>query len=87
MRAHIERARRGLGDLRVLADKTEKAERVILARAEQRLVEVSAQIERARPGVESAGDAGQQRYLDLITERATLHTVIAKAQKALGGGR
>ena len=83
MKAHMEKTRQGLGDLGVLADKTEKAERAILARAEQRLVEVSAQIERAQPGAEAADDAGQQRYLALVAERGQLHTVIAKAKQAL----
>lgn len=83
MKAHMEKARQGLGDLGVLADKTAKAERAILKRAEKRLSEVEGLIERARPGVEAADDAGQQRYLDLVAERGQLHTVIAKARQAL----
>ncbi|MDH6232993.1 hypothetical protein M2281_003604 [Mesorhizobium soli] len=83
MKAHIERIRANLGDLGALADKTEKAERAILQRAEARLAEVSSLIECARPGVEAADDAGQQRYLDLVAERGLLQTVIAKAKQAL----
>ncbi|MDH6233131.1 hypothetical protein M2281_003742 [Mesorhizobium soli] len=83
MKAHIERIRANLGELGALADKTEKAERAILQRAEARLTQVSSLIERARPGVEAADDGGQQRYLDLVAERGLLQTVIAKAQQAL----
>lgn len=83
MKAHMDRVRNNLGDLGVLADKTEKAERAILKRAEARLQEVSTLIERAQPGVEASDDAAQQRYLDLVTERGQLHTVIAKARQAL----
>ncbi len=83
MKAHIEKTRKHLGDLGVLAEKTEKAERAILKQAEKRLAEVSGQIERAQPGAEAADDAGQQRYLDLVAERGQLHTVIAKARQTL----
>ena len=83
MKAHMEKACQGLGDLGVLAEKTEKAERAILKRAEARLVEVSGLIERGQPGVEAADDAVQKRYLDLVAERGQLHTVIAKARQVL----
>lgn len=83
MKAHIEKTRASLGELGALADKTEKAERAILKQAEKRLADVSTLIERARPGVEAADDAGQQRYLDLVAERGQLHTVIAKARQTL----
>lgn len=83
MKHHIDRARTHLGELAALAQKTEAAERRILAAAEQRLEAVQAEIEKARPGVEAADDAAQDRYLELVTERGKLHTVIAKARQAL----
>lgn len=83
MKAHIEKARTQLGELGALAHKTDAAERKILAAAEERLATVQEQIEQARPGVEAAGDADQDRYLELVTERGKLHMVIAKAKRAL----
>lgn len=83
MKAHIERTRTHLGELAGLSAKTEAAERRILEGAEKRLAEVQSAIERARPGLEGAPDAAQQRYLDLVAERGQLNTVIARARKAL----
>lgn len=79
----MDRTRAQLGDLAGLAGKTERTERAILKQAEKRLAEVQAAIERARPGIEAAPDAAQQRYQDLIAERGQLHLVIAQARKAL----
>lgn len=84
MTAHADKARERLGELAGLAAKTEAAERRILQRAEERLAEVQAEIEKLRPGIEGAADADQQRYLDLVSERGQIHTVIAKARKSLG---
>lgn len=84
MKRHIENTRTHLGELHGLAAKTEAAERRILERATARLDEVNAAIERLHPGVETAPDASQDRYLSLITERGQLGTVIAKARQALG---
>lgn len=84
MKRHMERARKGLGELGALAAKTEAAERRILEQAERRHAEVVAQIERARPGIEAATDAAQQRYTDLVAERGRVEIVIAKARAALG---
>ena len=83
MKAHIKKVYDQLGDLAGLSAKTEAAERQILAAAEKRLATVQAAIERARAGVEASPDDAQQRYLDLVTERGQLHTVIAKAKQAL----
>lgn len=83
MKAHIKKVHDQLGDLAGLSAKTEAAERKILDAAEKRLATVQAAIERAAAGVEAATDDTQQRYLDLITERGQLHTVIAKAKQAL----
>lgn len=83
MSRHIARARKQLTDLHGLASTTEQAERRILQRAEARLSEVNAQLERLRPGVEAAPDASQDRYLALVEERGQLNTVIAKARQAL----
>lgn len=83
MKAHIKKVHDQLGDLAGLSAKTEAAERKILAAAEKRLATVQAAIERAAAGIEAAPDDAQQRYLDLVTERGQLHTVIAKAKQAL----
>jgi len=84
MKKHIENTRAHLGELHSLATKTEAAERRILQSATSRLDEVNAAIERLHPGVETAPDASQERYLSLINERGQLATVIAKARQALG---
>lgn len=84
MKKHVERTRRNLGELHGLAGKTEADERRILARAEARLEEVNAMIERQRTGIDGAPDAAQDRYTALITERGQLGVVIAKARKSLG---
>lgn len=76
--------RKRLGELAHLATKTEAAERSILSSAESRLAVVQSQIDRARVGVESAPDAAQDRYLELVRERGQLHQVIARARDALG---
>lgn len=83
MKRHMENARGQLGSLASLASKTEADERGILGRAETRLAEVGAALDRLRPGVEGAPTASQDRYLDLVHERGQLHTIIAKAQAAL----
>lgn len=84
MKKHLARARSQLGELHGLASKTERAEHRILKQAERRHAEVTAAIERARPGIEAAPDAAQQRYLDLVSERAQLDIVMARARQALG---
>ena len=83
MKKHIERTRRSLGELNDLSAKTQAAERRILERAERRHAEVLAALERARPGIEGAPDAAQDRYTDLVKERGQLEQVIAKARAAL----
>lgn len=83
MKRHIEKTRAGLSDLHGLASKTERTERNILAAAEKRHTEVCAAIERARPGVEAASEAAQQRYTDLVSERGQLEVVMSKARAAL----
>ncbi|MEN6544489.1 MAG: hypothetical protein ABFE07_00435 [Armatimonadia bacterium] len=79
----MEKARAQLGDLAALTSKTEAAERRILERAEKRLTEVQAEIDKLHPGIHGASEQAQDEYLALITERGQLHTVIAKAQQAL----
>lgn len=83
MKRHIANTRDQLGNLAGLADRTERTERRILEQAEKRLVEAQAAIERARPGIEAAPDAAQQRYQDLVAERGQLNMVIAQARKVL----
>lgn len=80
----INDTRDQLGDLGSLMAKTHVAEQAILKRAEQRLDEVQAELDKAGPGVEGAPDADQDRYLNLVKERGQLHQVIAKARVNLG---
>lgn len=84
MKRHISNTRASLNDLGSLASKTEDDERGILSRAEGRLADVVAQIDRQRAGVEAAPDPAQDRYLSLVEEKGQLEIVIAKAKKALG---
>jgi hypothetical protein len=84
MKRHISNTREHLGELDSMAKQTEASERGILQRAEARLEQVDAMIERQRPGVEAAPDASQDRYVALVEERGRLHVVIAKARQALG---
>jgi len=83
VKRHLSNTRARLGQLQALASKTEADERAILKKAEARLVEVNAGIERHRPGVESAPEASQDRYLSLVEERGQLHKVIAKSRTHL----
>lgn len=79
----IAETRGRLGKLAGLASKTEADEKAILEKAEARLQEVNAGLDRHRPGVEAAPDASQDRYLDLVQERGQLHIIIAKAKATL----
>ena len=83
MKGHMDKARRHLGELGDLAQRTEAAERGILERAEKRHAELVASIERARPGIEGAPDAAQQRYTDMVAERGQLEVVMARARQSL----
>lgn len=83
MSGEKEKAQSYLGDLAGLQSKTERAERAILASAEDRLELVQKMIARAQVGVEGASDAVQDRYLSLIEERGKLKLVIAKCHKNL----
>lgn len=83
MKRHIAKTQDQLGDLAGLADRTKRTEERILKQAEKRLVEVQSALERARPGIEAAPDAAQQRYQDLVAERGQLQVVIARAKQVL----
>lgn len=83
MKRHTSNTRDNLGELAGLAERTKRTEERILKQAEKRLADVQASLERARPGIEAAPDAAQQRYQDLVAERGTLHQVIAKAKAVL----
>lgn len=80
MNKHIDTTRRHLGELAAMSDKTEAAERKILARAEGMLAKVEADIEKVRP---TAMVDGADRYQELIAERGRLHQVIAQAKAVL----
>lgn len=84
MKAHADKVRKKLGELASLTARTEEDERRILDRAVKRRDVVQAAIERARPGIETAPEEGQERYQALITERGHLDLVIARANKTLG---
>ena len=84
MKRHISNAKSDLVGLHGLAAKTEASERGILERAEARLEEVTAMIERHLPGIEAAPESAQDRYSDLVQEAAQLRVVIAKARQVLG---
>jgi hypothetical protein len=84
VKAHTDNLRKRLGELAALTARTEADEHRILDRAEKRREIVQASIERARPGIESAPEEGQERYQSLITERGHLDLVIARARKTLG---
>jgi hypothetical protein len=83
MKRHIANTRQKVGELGRLADKTEADERRILERAQDRLDEVGAMIDRQRPGIDAASDEAQDRYVSLVEERGQLEMVIAKARKNL----
>lgn len=85
MKRHIANTRGQLSELDALARKTAADEHRILERASSRFDEVTAMIERQRPGVEGASDDAQSRYLDLVEERGQLQNVIAKAKRSLAG--
>lgn len=84
MKALMGKSRNMLVELGGLAAKTDHSERAILAAAEKRLAAIAPLIERARTGVQTASEAEQQRYTDLIAERGQLQIVIAKSRAELG---
>jgi hypothetical protein len=84
VKAHIDKTRKHLGELAGLANKTEAAEKRILLAAVKRLDVVQAEIDRLLPGIETADDSQQDKYIAMITERGQLNTVIAKAKANLG---
>ena len=84
MKAHIDKTKGQLGDLSRLAARTEQAERNILANAESRLQSVQADIDALQAGIEGKPEEDQNRYMDLVHERGTLHQVISRSKSALG---
>jgi hypothetical protein len=84
MKRNIEKVHNHLGELAGLANKTEAAEKRILLAAVKRLDVVQAEIDRLFPGIETADDSRQDKYIAMITERGQLNTVIAKAKANLG---
>ena len=84
MKKHLTNTRDNLGELAMLAAQSEASERRILQAAQHRVGVVQAQIDRAG-GVDASTGSGQDRYLDLVKERAQLHLIIARAQGVLAG--
>lgn len=83
MKEHIETARRQLGELGAMAQKTEAAEREILERAEKRLEEVMAGLKRLNRIAMTSDPDAQREYVELVQERGQLETVISKAREVL----
>ena len=83
MKRHIEKTRAHLGELHALGEKTEAAERKILAAAEKRHAAVLRELDDLRSGIEGMADDVQDRYLALVAERGQLDVVIAKARVVL----
>lgn len=72
--------RKNLGELAAMGQQTIEAERGILSRAEELLLEVEGQIPAAKQK-SLTGDGSE--YLDLIRRRGELTQVIAKARAVL----
>lgn len=80
----LSTVRRQLGELGVMSEQTQRAERQILERAQARLEEVEKAIASDRqPALAGDGEASQ-RYQGAIAERGQLQIVIAQARKMLG---
>jgi 4-diphosphocytidyl-2C-methyl-D-erythritol kinase len=79
--AHIDSTHRNLGELAAMAHQTQEAERKILARAEEQLDKVQADLKAAS---KAAMTGGGDKYMELVTERGRLQQVIASARKHLG---
>lgn len=75
----INQSRNQLGELAVMRHRINESERLILKRAEMRLDEVNAGIQKIRS---SALDHSQE-YRDLIKERGQLHIIIAQAKASI----
>ncbi len=84
MKLHSDKTKAQLGELGALSHKTEAAERRILEIAEKRLEEVQQALDRPQVGADSAPDEDQEQLLQMTTERAQLHQVIARSKQALG---
>ncbi len=80
---HVDGAKRRLSHLAGLSQKTEEAERKILAAAEDRLAVVDADLDKLRPRVE-LNPVAAGRYQDRMIERGHLVLVIARARKVIG---
>lgn len=83
MKQHIEDTRRQLGELGAMSAQTEAMERKILARAEEKLGEVEADIKKTRPLALVPGASEAEQYQRLIMERGRLMQVIAQAKAVL----
>lgn len=81
MQAHIDSAHRNLGELAAMAHQTQEAERKILARAEEQLEKVQADLKAAGA---AAMTGGGDKYMALVAERGRLQQVIASARQHLG---
>ena len=82
MQPNPDKVRGNLGELAAMAAQTDEAERKILKMATARLEVVESQIEQTRKTAFTNGESAQ-KYQKLITERGTLHQVIAKANAVL----
>jgi hypothetical protein len=79
----IELTRRHLGELGVMAHKTEQTERNILARAEQLLADIETKINTAQSHAMVGDNESNQDFTDMVEERERLQQVIERAQAIL----
>lgn len=82
MKPNPDHVRSNLGELAAMAHQTDEMERKILKLATVRLKVIESEIEQARATAFTNGDSAK-KYQELITERGTLHQVIAKANAVL----
>lgn len=75
----MSRSRGQLGELAVMQHRVNESEKLILKRAEARLDEVNARIQKIRS---SALDLPRE-YMDLIQERGTLNIIITQARASI----
>lgn len=80
MQAHIDNTHRQLGELAAMSHQTQEAERRILARAQEMLTQIEADIPAAR-SASLTGDG--DHYMHLIAERGRLQQVVASSRQYL----
>lgn len=80
----LNTTRQHLGELGAMSEQTQRAERKILERAEQALVETDKRIKELRPLALANDERSSKEYQKAIAERGRLQMVIAQARQHLG---